>query len=225
MSGFVGTAGLTVGLVAAAVGGTGAYFTDSDAGSLSGTSGNIDITAENSHINFTGLMPGTDQKAKIGYRIDSSAPSDVWMVFDVTTPANAIAYAAFTGAPDSTVKLGGGLGAFGHFAVSNNGGDPLFESYNLSDPRADSDDTCEVTSEGTGGSALKPLADGKTVSYCGVPAAIKVASNVKPGVNGYVGITFGLTGKASGYENAQWANVPFNITATQVGVRPDAKNF
>jgi hypothetical protein len=39
-------------------------------------------------------------------------------------------------------------------------------------------------------------------------------------------LVFGLTGRASNvFQNQQFANVPFEVVATQHGVRPDAENF
>jgi hypothetical protein len=38
-------------------------------------------------------------------------------------------------------------------------------------------------------------------------------------------VTFGLTGKAADQTQGSWANVSFQIVATQVGISPTAENF
>ncbi|WP_213029941.1 hypothetical protein, partial [Acinetobacter baumannii] len=65
---------------------------------------------------------------------------------------------------------------------------------------------------------------GQSAPECGVPAAIKLGSNLAPGQASSATLTFGLTGKAVA-QDTYFANVPFKIVATQVGIRPDAANF
>lgn len=221
LSGFVGAAGLTAALVGAAVAGTGAYFTDSKDGSLKGTSGHLTLNVSQTQLAMSDLVPGVDQTQNISYNVNSSGKSDVWVVFDPTT----VGFAAFTGAKDSSVYPGGGLGGYGHFAISNNGGAPIFTSYNLAGvPANDTSTPCAVDVNGAGGSTARATAPKVPAPYCPVPAAIRVAAGLSSGQGGTINVTFGLTGKAT-TQNSVWANVPFKVVATQANVRPDALNF
>ncbi|QTE29688.1 TasA family protein [Pengzhenrongella sicca] len=216
MSGFIGTAGVTVALVAAAVGGTGAYFTDSEAGNLSASSGHLILNVSNTHLSLTDLVPGTDKTANIDFNVDASGKSDVWLVFDTTTAA----YGAFSGANGAAAYPAGGLGRYGHFAVSVNSGPALFQSYNL----VTGPNGCYIDADGHGGSATQATSPTNNPPYCGVPAAIKLASGLTSGQGATANVTFGLTGKVT-TQNTPFADVPFTIVATQAGVRPDALNF
>lgn len=224
--GFVTALGASAALVATAAGGTSAYFTDSHEGHLTGTAGTLEIGASGQMLNFSKLMPGVDQTKTINYQVKSeSANADVWMVFDASTEA----YGRFTGENHKTYGEAGydkgGLGGFGHFKVLSDQGRG-FESYNLA--LAPTGATgCQVNDDGTGGSdqrATGPDNASQAAPQCGVPAAIKIASDISAGHSHSADVTFGLTGKA--YEkNATMVDVPFKIVATQVGIRPDAKNF
>jgi len=227
LAGFVGAVGVSAALVAAASSGTGAYFTDSAGGNLAGTSGHLKITASDTSLNFSGLMPGVDQSKTFKYAAtsDSSGPEDVWLVFD-TKSCN---YGAFTGSSalsygsncfgGTTSFTKGGLGRFGHFAVASDQG-MGFKSYNLAFNSTGTDtgsDSCNVNGIGNGGSN-----DSSSSSlYCGVPGAIKIASKIQPGAWHSAQVTFGLSGLAEA-QDTTWADVPFTVVATQVGIAPDA---
>lgn len=209
IGGFLGAAGLTAALLGVAVAGTGAYFSDTEAGNLSATSGHIDLTVGNTYLELTELMPGVDQDTSVAYKVDVSGRSDVWLTFDQTTPG----FRAFSGGKTSA-DTNGGLGRYGHFAVSSDTG-LLFRSYNLAhvsylEPNSV---PCPVNVDGIGGSDTG-------TAYCGVPAAIKIASGLSSGATGNINLTFGLTGKATTLPNTTWASVPFKIVATQEGRRP-----
>ncbi len=73
---------------------TGAYFTDSEAGSLSGKTGHLDIAANNDfNLNFNNLVPGEYQDRVIKYHTDSNTPEDIWLKIP-----DGVAYAQFSGA-------------------------------------------------------------------------------------------------------------------------------
>lgn len=223
LAGFVGTLCASAALVATASGSTGAYFTDSHPGSLTASSGHLRLNTDGTTMNFTGLIPGEDQQKTMTYSAtDGSANEDVWLVFDNTTQA----YGEFTGAKNTDYQgyTGGGLGGYGHFKIVSNQG-LGFESYNL---QLATDGTgCPVDANGDGGSSARatgPNNGSQSAPECGVPAAIKIGSNIPVGFQGSATITFGITGKATG-QDGPWANVPFKVVATQVGVRPDAQNF
>jgi len=225
VAGFVGALCASAALVATAASSTGAYFTDSHNGNLTGTSGHLQVVTTGTSINFTGLNPGQDKSQQITYTptANSTTNEDVWLVFDPTTTA----YGAFTGANGVTYGTWttGGLGGYGHFKVKSNQG-LGFESYNLAlDPSGNN--TC-ANANGDGGSTAKETLDshGNIVPapYCGVPAAIKIGSNLAPGQASAATITFGLSGKTVAQDTV-FVNVPFKIVATQPGIRPDAINY
>jgi hypothetical protein len=213
--GFIGSLAAGAALVGAAVTGTGAYFTDSHNGSLTASSGHLTMDVSNTTLSFSDLMPGVDKTNNIDFKVSSEGRSDVWVTFDPTSPA----YLQFTGAKGVEPVPGGGLGRFGHFAVSVNGGNPIFESYNLQNGTG-----CGVDAFGNGGSNQQATASDLFPPLCGVPAAIRIASNLSDGQSATLNVTFGATGKQTA-QRAPIASVPFKIVATQAGVRPDAANF
>ncbi|RYV49818.1 hypothetical protein [Pengzhenrongella frigida] len=224
VGGFLGAAGLTAVLAGVAVSGTGAYFTDSEAGSLTATAGHINLSVDTSTLALGDVMPGADQTASINYSLDVSGTSDVWLTFDPTDER----FLAFSGAANNPLYPAGGLGRYGHFDVSTKASGRLFQSYNLAHvPAADlaTATPCPVTVDGRGGSGEEITGEKDTNPYCGVPTAIKLASGLADNATGTINLTFGLTGLASGGQDATWADVPFTIVATQAGIRPDALDF
>ncbi len=216
--GFIGTAGLTAALVGFAVSGTGAYFTDSASGTMTANSGHLTLSTTSPNLSFADLVPGTYKTNDITYHVNTSGPADVWLVFDPTT----VGYQAFSGPKDPTALVpDGGLGRYGHFAVSVNNGGPLFQSYNLASGATPG---CAIDANGHGGSATQATSPSDTPPYCGVPTAIKLSSNLTSGQGATVHVTFGLTGRQT-IQNQVAPVVPFKIVATQAGVRPDALNF
>ncbi|GGB44313.1 hypothetical protein GCM10011492_39240 [Flexivirga endophytica] len=229
--GFVSALGVSAALVAAASSGTGAYFTDSASGHVSGTSGSLALSTGPTAIDFTGLNPGVDKSQKVDFSVKSGSTTnaDIWLVFDASTAG----YGNFTGATDAGGTAydgvtGGGLGQYGHFKLASPAGN--FESYNLQLPTvADatqpytstgSANTCTVNKYGHGGSSTQhTVGDGTDIAECGVPAAILLKGNLAPGVAASATITFGITGKAQ-TQNTVWANVGYKIVATQPGVAP-----
>ena len=219
IGGFIGTVAAGAALVAAAAGGTGAYFTDSKPGTISATTGQLKLNTTDTNLSFKDLVPGTSKTNRIEYNVATTGPSDVWLVFD---PADA-AYLKFTGAKGNPSYPDGGMGRFGHFAVSNDSGGPLFQSYNLAHVASGG---CAVDGNGRGGSNQQSTSreiEGAPLQ-CGVPSAILIASNLTNGQGGTVHLTFGVTGRWTG-QNATLTPVPFNLVATQAGHRPDAANF
>ncbi|HWC23031.1 MAG TPA: hypothetical protein VG502_12090 [Flexivirga sp.] len=229
--GFVSALGVSAALIAAASSNTGAYFTDSANGHLTGKSGSLVLSHGATSIDFTGLNPGVDQSQKIDFNVKSGSTTnaDIWLVFDPTSAG----YGAFTGANGGTyggVVTGGGLGQYGHFKVAGPAG--TFDSYNLAlktagdatNPNGYSNttsaNTCTVNKYGLGGSSVQhTVGAGNDIAQCGAPAAILLQQNLAPNIASSATITFGLTGKAAN-QNTTWANVGFKIVATQPGVAP-----
>ncbi|HEX2902967.1 MAG TPA: hypothetical protein VHO01_05870 [Jatrophihabitans sp.] len=228
LAGFAGALCASAALVATAASSTGAYFSDSHNGNLTGTSGHLQVVTTGTSINFSGINPGEDRTQEITYTptTNSTTNEDVWIVFD----AKSAAYGAFTGAADPTGEkysgfTRGGLGAYGHFKVLSAQG-LGFESYNLA-YGADLAPCANTDSNGDGGStAQEHVVNGvKTPApYCGVPAAIKLGSNLAPGQASSATITFGL-GPKTAAQDTVFANVPFKIVATQPGIRPNATDY
>ena len=222
IGGFIGTVAAGAALVAAAAGGTGAYFTDSKAGEMKASTGQLKLNTTETNLSFADLMPGTSKTNSIDYNVVTTGPSDVWLVFD---PADA-SYQKFTGAKLNALAPKGGLGRYGHFAVSNNTGGPLFQSYNLAHAPVDAiaASKCAVNVNGHGGSAQQAVSVEDTPPWCGVPSAILIAAGLTNGQGGTANLTFGVTGRWTVQEIAP-GSVKFKLVATQAGHRPDAANF
>lgn len=216
--GFVGSMGLSAALLGTAATSTGAWFTDSEAGTVMAKSGTLTVDKNNNYnLFFDKLIPGQDQTKDVGYHTGGDAPSDIWLSFP-----NGDAYGAFTGQKGYPNVSDGGLGRYGHFAVYNNAGNLLFNSYNLTN-QPDGTSGC-ADSEGHGSNSPATSAT-DTPAYCGVPHYMKIESNVASGTDAKLTLLFGLTGRATGQNKMEVPSLPFQVVATQVGVRPDASNF
>jgi hypothetical protein len=226
LGGFIAALGASGALIASATGATGAYFTDSHDGSIQAVSGhlNLNITHGSTTLNFTGLMPGEDQTAQVSYQTSlSSGTEDVWLVFPDTE-----AYEQFTGASGNSLWPDGGMGRYGHFAVSDSNGGNAFESYNLKNAPSGSTDVCPVDANtGRGGSNHPATSEADTPPYCGVPNAILLASNLATGADGTVTVTFGLTGRQTQQNQTEFHPhaLQYQLVGTQHGVKPGAPNF
>lgn len=216
VAGFIGALCATGALVATAVEGTGAYFTDAASGSIAANSGSLTLSANNTALDFKNLMPGTDQTQNVNYRVKaSSGKIDLWLVFDNTSDG----YGHFTGTKDTPYGTdhytGGGMGRFGHFAVGStptSGAQNLaFSSYNL---QYDPNQACTNATTGRGTEADSPGS-----LECGAPAAIQLATNLASGATGTVDVTYGLTGKQTQQNQTEWT-VGYQIVATQAGQSP-----
>lgn len=211
---FVVTMGVSVTLVGLAAHATGAYFSDSKAGTISGTLGSIKVTggggngANNLDFQFTNMLPGVAQTANGGFQNTGRNNEDVWIVF------NAPALHALNV-----------LGHYGEIHVDANGGE-IFASQNLNDDTA----SCPP------GVGSPPCA--------ALPAELKLASNVAPTNGGSFSFSFNYPTKLSGPNldaapgwncypvvgpnksaacdpNASNSyGLPYQIVATQVGVTP-----
>ncbi|HET7386940.1 MAG TPA: hypothetical protein VFJ19_09795 [Nocardioidaceae bacterium] len=223
VAGFVGALGASASLVGYAATSTGAYFTDSEPGSLSGQTGNLQINAQHTNLKFSDLVPGDYVDKTITYRTNSSTPEDIWLYFPETT-----AYEAFTGAKGNSRYSSGGMGRYGHFAVANSGSQTVFSSYNLQNASDDyTSDTYSGCANADGrGFGPKATSEADTPALCGVPHYILIDSNVASGTSGHLTITFGVTGRQTEQNQAAPPlSVPFDVVATQHGHRPDDPNF
>jgi len=197
-----------------ASGATGAYFSDTHAGKISGTVGNIHVSpsggggAKGTDLAFSNLLPGVAQTVKLNYTNTGSDPQDVYIVFYNATALGAL----------------NDLGSYGEAHLSANGVS-LFDSANLKDTAgscgAFSPTGCwplksqyllasNLPAGGTGGVSFKFSYTGKLHDQApaGAPAA---AWNTYPAADGQA-VVNSNDGKGSG--------LPYQIVATQHGITP-----
>jgi hypothetical protein len=80
--------GVLASLVSVAVAGTGAYYTDTVAGTVSGNNGTVAISASgnttsgNLAFDFSGILPGVAKTATITVTNTGSGPEDIYLAFD-----------------------------------------------------------------------------------------------------------------------------------------------
>ena len=197
--GFLGTVALTGGLVASAVTGTGAYFSDTKANNhITGTMGSIQIEGHdgsgtnNLDAVFSDMLPGETNSKTLRYTNTGHNDEDVWLVFKGP------------GLGDGNATSGiNSLGTFAEVHVASNGTE-RFASQNLNDRQS----TCQV---GTGTPACNPL-----------PSKIKVADALQPGHTGDFTFSFKPDVRFKNAQLAQLLNLDYDLVATQVGVQPGA---
>jgi hypothetical protein len=216
---FIGTLGASAALIGMAATNTGAYFTDSENGQIAGTTGHLTVDKNNDfNLSFDNLVPGEYKDRTVAYHTGGDSNEDIWLYFPAGTP-----YGAFTGAKGAIDNYSeGGMGRFGHFAVKDNGGTPLFSSYNLQNDPTGASGCADANGHGSGPQATSET---DTPPYCGVPHYMLIESNVPAGVDRSFTMTFGVTGKQTVQgQYAPPANVPFQVVATQAGHSPKPGN-
>ncbi|MEC5168897.1 hypothetical protein RCH11_001356 [Glaciihabitans sp. GrIS 2.15] len=198
-----------------ASGATGAYFSDTHAGAISGTVGNIHVAtyggsgANGTNLAFSNLLPGAAQTVSLNYTNTGSDLQDVFIVFNNATALSAL----------------NNLGTYGEVHLSANG-TAIFDSANLNDHLAPAH--C-LSFEPSGCWPLK-------TQYL-------LASNVAPGVTGSFSFSFNYPGKLKGQApvgapapmwnsyplsdqfttvagDGSGSGLPYQIVATQHGITP-----
>lgn len=204
-------------LIATGSGVTGAYFTDSNSGVITGDVGSIKLGGQNLNLKFDNLLPGVAQTVTVPFSNSGTEAQDVWLTFPVGSALHAL----------------NNLGTYGEVHVVNNVGQSVFDSANLQDGRTRADGT-----NSCGGFAQTvPAKDG----CWPLPAKIKVASNVASGATSAATFTFmyasKLTGSGGGVFNTfpsvgrgqeafntdltpAGTGLPFDVVAVQVGQTP-----
>jgi len=216
----VGTAVTLAGVMAVlASGSTGAFFSDTNSGTITGTVGSVKISTVGSSgtgddgltFAFDNLAPGVAQSITVKYENTGTLAQDVFLTFPDVAALHAI----------------NNLGRYGEIHIVDvASGAHLFDSTNLSDDRPDATGTCG----GFGPAGCWPL-----------PAALKVATNVAPSGYGFVMFSFnypsklGTATKSNGggvfntYPSpgalpadslTSGAGLPVNVVAVQVGQQP-----
>ena len=118
----VGSITVAGGLVAAASGATGAYFSDTKAGTITGTIGTVKVDG-GGDISFANLLPGEPQTATAKYQNTGAAPEDIWVVFPNATALSAL----------------NDLGRYGQLTITDSNTGVKFASTNLRDGFTDGD--------------------------------------------------------------------------------------
>jgi len=209
---FLATVGVAAALVGTAVQVTGAYFSDSKAGTITGTLGSIKVTtsggsgADNLDFNFTNMLPGAPQTANGSYQNTGTSVEDVWIVFNNAPALHAL----------------NNLGTYGEVHLASNA-TSIFDSANLNDNLPPATGTCGPFSP----SGCWPLAQ-----------EYKLASNLGPTASGTFAFTFNYAAKLKGAGAEGGAfncypidsgtgactsatnGLPYKIVATQPGVDP-----
>lgn len=154
---------LIAGLVAVASGATGAYFSDTNKGAITGDSGTILVKttggtgADGLDFFWDNMLPGVQYSATVTYQNTGNSVQDVWLVFPNKTALSAL----------------NSLGNYGAARVTSTDG-ASFESNCLLDHPVDQG---EVS-----------LNSGHTIKM--LPQMIRLARNVGPTGNGSMTFTF-----------------------------------
>ncbi len=93
---------------------TGAYFTDSQPGAITGNLGTVSVGISGAAINFANLLPGEVQTQTVNVQNTGTANEDIWLAFDN-------ANFAWSAVND--------LGQYGRFVVNGNVYDNLNNGY------------------------------------------------------------------------------------------------
>jgi hypothetical protein len=215
IAGFTLALGATATLVGFAATGTGAYFSDSSPGTITGSVGSILVSvsggngSSSTDFHFDRLLPGTPQTETITYSNTGNSPEDVWLTFPNATALSAL----------------NSLGTYGQVQVTNAGGTTIFNSQNLNDNTV----SCPPGST----SVAHPI------PCDALPNQLQVDSNLAPGASDKTTFTFGYASKLTGTGGGVWntypavggqtttnagdgtgSGLPFAIVATQVGQTP-----
>lgn len=209
-------------LAVVASGTTGAYFSDTKSGGITGTVGSIHVSVSGQssdgvngngiNLTYSNLMPGAVQTVTFDFQNTGPVAQDVFMTFPNVPALHAL----------------NNLGTYGEVHVASSG-TPLFDSANLNDGRTRADGTNSC-------GALTPA------GCWPLPTSLKVASSVAPGASGVVTFSFGYASKlgngSNGGTGGVWnsypvldaygadttptpgTGLPVNVVATQVGQQP-----
>jgi hypothetical protein len=179
------------GLAVAASGATGAYFSDTKEGTVTGTIGSIEVDTsatggggiDRLDAQFTEIMPGETRTATARFTNTGSQPQDVWLVFDNAAALRAINQLG----SDAHVKISSGVTLFKSADLKSRG-TPLPRSLKLA-------------------SSLAKGADGSVDVEFGYSASMKA----QPATNVFNPYPADGTTKNG---------LPYQIVATQAGQQP-----
>lgn len=179
------------------VGGSLAYFTDSQAGSLTGSIGSIKGQTNTNTLAYTNLLPGEVQTVDAKVTNTGLNNQDVWVVFDNADALHAL----------------NNLGTYGEFHIAANGS-AKFDSANLNDRSS----TCGPFSP----DGCWPVPQ-KVKLASNVPPTGTVTYSLG---FGYAGKLQGQSAEGGGAWNSYplgaptASGLPYKIVETQVGQQP-----
>jgi hypothetical protein len=208
----VGTLAAAVVVSLAASGATGAYFSDTKSGAITGTTGSLKVAtsggtgADGLNFVFDNLMPGEPQTVTANYQNVGTGPQDVYLTFPDVAALHAL----------------NNMGTFGEVTVTDSSAGLLFHSVNLNDNRPDASGTCGTFSE----TGCWPL-----------PVQLLIRSGLPKNATGSVSFTFSYPAKKTGGQGLAWniypspgaqasdaltagSGLPFKVVAVQVGRTP-----
>jgi hypothetical protein len=203
--GFIGSVGLTVGLVGAAVTGTGAYFSDAKHGQIDATMGSIAITGydgtgvDQLDMAFTDLLPGEAATATVRFQNTGRNAQDVWVVF----PQSALG--DFNHLTDT--GLVNDRGSFAEIRIKSSGTE-VFQSANLNDDHASCPPGTEDPTKG-----LPPCRE--------LPHMVLLQSNLPKDAVSNFEFMFRPGAKTKGGAGLPVLSLPYTLVATQHGITPD----
>ncbi len=166
------TLALSAALFAVASAATGAYFSDSKAGTVAGTIGTVQVEtagynsdrsdAGGMNISFSNLLPGAPQTVLASYKNIGSATQDIWLVFPNVDALHAL----------------NDLGSYGSVSIKDSRSGLNWHSDNLTD-------FWPIGSPGNPGyGTVYP-----------VPQQTLLCANVAPGESGVMSFEFAYAGK------------------------------
>jgi len=237
---FAGALVGSAGLVTAAAAATGAYFNDTQSGTVTGTIGSIKVTTsggsggDSLNFNFANMLPGDYQTSTVHYSNSGTNTEDVYLVFNNAAALHSV----------------NDLGSYGAAKIGSNG-TTVFSSTNLNDGETAGLQPIDPTSShcSSSSSASVPLSP---TGCWPIPNVVKLATNVAPGHGGTMTFSFALGAKwkATSTELSQLFcypliqnpgdpsdptdqvcdtsnpsyGLPYEIVATQPGVAPNDPN-
>ena len=195
------------GLIASASGATGAFFSDTKNGTITGTLGTVKVQTSGGSgtdgldFAFSNLMPGVAQTANVHYKNTGVGNQDIYLVFPNATALSAL----------------NELGAFGEVHIGSNGTE-IFADANLNDKP--NNNTVGVPRQIRVGSNLAPGAEGDATFSFNYASKLGTGShssgggvfNTYPAPDGLQTTTVPADGHGSG--------LPYQIVAVQVGQTP-----
>jgi hypothetical protein len=225
------TVALLGGAAVVASGSTGAYFSDTHTGTVSGSVGQVSLSTSGGtggdqlDLTYTNLLPGAAQTVTGSYGDSGNVPEDIYLTFPNATALSAL----------------NDLGQYGQLHISSAGsgavGD-VFDSSNLEDHPS-----CGGFVQGS----TTIVVNGQTITQPGcwpLPNQLKIAGNVQPGQTGTFSLTFNYASKLGGStsqgggvfntypttdgqttinaSDGTGSGLPYDVVATQVGITPGA---
>ena len=212
VTGFIGTLAAGTALVASAATGTGAYFTDSVSGTMSGTMGSISIRSGDggganaaTTIRFTKMLPGETGTKTVAFTNNGQNPQDVWVVF----PQSALGDFNHD-TPHKGTDEPSGINDFGTYATIQikSGSSTVFYSNNLNDDP----NSCP---DGTADPVIKRACHA-------LPTMVKLADNLAPRASGDMEFAFTPDAKFQDNQTLPVLSLPYKLVATQHGISPDS---